>query len=175
MITARIPSLARRRPSPVPEFDSLIVPVRGDLAPTDRREDVGALVPVTIPGEKTSLLFGPSGWQVAGTSSWTMLEVSHRPARWAYLSGSGSKAVVRSVMFTRRIRSMLSSSLSCARMIPKWITSAGINIRGSTIRTRPRPRQAHGGGRLVRLRTGRECRQSEGVAASARRRRRLPV
>jgi len=33
--------------------------VSGDFAPTEIRADVGAAVPVTMPGAKTSLLFGP--------------------------------------------------------------------------------------------------------------------
>jgi hypothetical protein len=44
-----------------PAFDSLIPPVNGDFAPTEIRADVAAVVPVTIPGAKTSLLFGPRG------------------------------------------------------------------------------------------------------------------
>jgi len=70
------------------------------------RDDVGEVVPVTIPGENTTLLFGPSGWHVAGTSSWTMLDVSQRPALLLYFSGTGSNDAVRSVMSTRRIRSI---------------------------------------------------------------------
>jgi hypothetical protein len=58
---ARIPRRASRRPQPVPAFDSLIPPVSGDFPPTEMRDDVGDAVPVTIPGEKTTLLFGPKG------------------------------------------------------------------------------------------------------------------
>ena len=44
-----------------PELASFMVPVRGALAPTEIRPEVGALVPVTIPVEKVSLLAGPRG------------------------------------------------------------------------------------------------------------------
>ena len=45
----------------VPALASLIVPVSAPLPPTEMRELVGAAVPVTMPGAKTSLLLGPSG------------------------------------------------------------------------------------------------------------------
>src|SRR5512136_1551939 len=60
---------ATARAHEVPALDSLMPPVSGDLPPTETRADVGAAVPVNMPGEKTSLLLGPSGWHSGGTSS----------------------------------------------------------------------------------------------------------
>ena len=56
MTSALIRIEAKSWDQPEPAFDSFIVPVRGDLPPTETRADVEALVPVTIPGAKTSLL-----------------------------------------------------------------------------------------------------------------------
>ena len=44
-----------------PELASLIVPVRGDLPPIEIRPEVGALVPVTMPVAKVSLLLAAKG------------------------------------------------------------------------------------------------------------------
>jgi hypothetical protein len=46
---------ARPLAQDVPAFDSLMPPVKGDLAPTEIRDDVEAEVPVMIPGAKTTL------------------------------------------------------------------------------------------------------------------------
>jgi hypothetical protein len=64
--------------------------VRGDLAPTEIRADVGAGVPVIIAGEKTYFLFKPNGWHKGGTSSETIVDVSARPAKYLYASGNSS-------------------------------------------------------------------------------------
>ena len=72
----------------VPAFDSLMPPVSGDFPPTEMREDDGADVPVTKPGENTSLLFGPRGCASGGTSSAIKFDVSDRPASFLYFSGT---------------------------------------------------------------------------------------
>src|SRR5450830_1540600 len=78
-IRALILNRANRWPQRVPALASLIPPVSGDLPPTDSRAEVGAELPVTMPGEKISLLLGPRGWAVGGTSSAVRVLVSHRP------------------------------------------------------------------------------------------------
>ncbi len=77
----------------VPAFDSLMPPVRGDLPPTEMRPELGAVVPVTMPGAKTTLFDGPSGWQVGSTSSATRAEVRPRPPRQAYFSGASKRGL----------------------------------------------------------------------------------
>ena len=86
-----------------PALVSLMVPVRGDFPPTEMRALVGAAVPVTIPGAKTTLLLGPRGWQFGSTSSHTMLEVSQRPPLNLYFSGTSWYLTAQSFMLTRRI------------------------------------------------------------------------
>jgi len=73
-----------------PELDSLMVPVKGDFPPKDIRPEVGAAVPLTMPGARTSLLEELRGWQVGGTSSQTMAEVRPRPPHLTYFSGTSS-------------------------------------------------------------------------------------
>ena len=58
MMSALICSLARAGAQLLPALDSLIPPVRGDLAPAETRPDEGAVVPVVKPGAKMRLLFG---------------------------------------------------------------------------------------------------------------------
>ena len=58
---ALIPRRAISCGIPDPELVSLMPPVRGDFAPTEMRALVGAAVPVTIPGAKTTLLLDPRG------------------------------------------------------------------------------------------------------------------
>jgi hypothetical protein len=72
---------ARSRDQAVPALDSLIPPVRGDLAPAEMRLELGAAVPVTIPGQKASLLKGPRGWARGGTSAEMMEEDNPRPPK----------------------------------------------------------------------------------------------
>jgi hypothetical protein len=48
--SAEIPSRASFRATDPPEFDSLIVPVRGLFPPTERRPLLGRVVPAMIPG-----------------------------------------------------------------------------------------------------------------------------
>ncbi len=93
-ISALICILAREEAHPVPAFDSFMPLVSGDLAPIEILEAVGALVPVTNPGAKISLLSGPRGWQVAGTSSYTIVDVSPLPPRFLYDSGIPSSLYV---------------------------------------------------------------------------------
>jgi hypothetical protein len=85
--------------------------VRGDFAPTEIRADVGAGVPVTIPGENTNLLFDPNGWHKGGTSSATIVDVSARPAKYLYASGNFSTLYDWSFIFTRRIHILYSFGL----------------------------------------------------------------
>ena len=68
-VPRRWPRLPPILPAVPPAFDSLMPPVSGLLAPADRRPELAAAVPDSRPGAKTSLLFGPSGWQVGGTSA----------------------------------------------------------------------------------------------------------
>ena len=58
---------------PEPALASLIVPVSGDLAPTEMRAEVGAGVPVTKPGEKDELVVGAQGmarWAIPRRGRW---------------------------------------------------------------------------------------------------------
>ncbi len=61
MMIALIPRRASFWLNHVPAFDSLIVPVKGDFAPTEIRAEVGETVPLTIPEAITTLFFGPRG------------------------------------------------------------------------------------------------------------------
>ena len=47
-------------------------PVSGLLAPTDRRPPLGAEVPPSVPGAKTSLLPGPERIGVCGDLAYTI-------------------------------------------------------------------------------------------------------
>jgi hypothetical protein len=58
----------------------------------------------------TSLLNGPSGSQVAGTSSATMREESARPASRSYFAGSGSLVLCPVATLTRKMFFMAQSS-----------------------------------------------------------------
>ena len=58
---ARTPRRAMRWAKEPPALDSLMPPVRGDLAPTESRPDEPAGVPVRVPEAKTSLLNLPRG------------------------------------------------------------------------------------------------------------------
>src|SRR4030042_6061754 len=102
---------ARSAPQAEPALDSLIPPVRGDFAPTEIRADVGADVPVTIPGENTILLFIPRGWHKGGTSSAMIVDVSARPAKYLYASGNSSTLYDWSFILTRRIHILYSFGL----------------------------------------------------------------
>src|SRR5664279_5541822 len=101
MISALMPSHANSCAAVPPELLSLIPPVSGLLPPAERRPDWAAGVPVRRPGANTSLLFGPRGWQVGGTSAATMDEVNPRPPCAAHSAGTSSNLTVLSVMFTR--------------------------------------------------------------------------
>ena len=105
-ISALMPSLASILAAVPPALDSLMPPVSGLLAPAEMRPELAAAVPESRPGANTSLLLGPSAWQVGGTSAATMVEVRARPPKPAQAAGTGSMLVVRSVMLTRTIRSI---------------------------------------------------------------------
>jgi hypothetical protein len=90
-----------------PAFDSFMPPVRGLFAPTEIRPPFGAVVPPKSPGANTSLLSGPSGSALGGTSWNTMASVRARPVNVLYLSGTGTFFTDRSDMFTRRMLAML--------------------------------------------------------------------
>jgi len=72
--SAEIPSRASFRAADPPEFDSLIVPVRGLFPPTERRPLLGREVPAMIPGAKTTTFSGPRGSAFGGTSDATIAE-----------------------------------------------------------------------------------------------------
>src|SRR4030042_5217327 len=110
-IKALIFITARSSPQDEPAFDSLIPPVSGDFAPTEIRAAVGAGVPVTIPGEKTNLLFDPNGWHKGGTFSDTIVYVGARPAQYLYASGNFSSLYDWSFILTRRIHILYSFGL----------------------------------------------------------------
>ncbi len=109
MISALQPIFASLWAEVPPEFDSLMVPVSGLLAPAEIRPELEAAVPESKPGAKTSLFLGPKAWQVGGTSAATILDVSPRPPWPAQFSGTSSMDVERSVMFTRKILSAMVS------------------------------------------------------------------
>src|SRR5690554_124536 len=104
IMMAASPSRAIFCPERPPAFDSLIPPVSGLFAPKEVRPLLGAAgEPVTQPGAMTSLLCGPSGWQVGSTSSNMMCDVNPRPAQRAHFSGTSSYVAVRSVMLILKI------------------------------------------------------------------------
>src|SRR6266496_1512015 len=96
MTTALMPSTASCRATLPPELHSLMVPVSGLLQPTESRPALEAMVPVSSPGASTSLLLGPSGWQVGGTSAATIVEVRARPPKPSQALGAGSTVLLRS-------------------------------------------------------------------------------
>ena len=51
------------------------------LPPAETRALVGAAEPLTMPGDRISLLFGPRGWAIGGTSSEVNVLVNQRPDR----------------------------------------------------------------------------------------------
>ncbi|MBP1628865.1 MAG: hypothetical protein H6Q00_3340 [Holophagaceae bacterium] len=112
---ACISSLASIRAAVPPALDSLMPPVRGLLAPADKRPELAAEVPVSIPGAKTSLLFGPRGWQDGGTSWATTVEVRARPPNPAQESGTGPSRDASFVRSTRRMRRTGTSQLQMER------------------------------------------------------------
>jgi len=95
-----IPNRASFCAAKPPALLSLIPPVSGDLAPAESRPLFAAGDPDRMPGAKINLFAFPSAWQVAGTSSNTILDVSARPPRPAYASGTSSKPNVFSLVFT---------------------------------------------------------------------------
>jgi hypothetical protein len=107
--SAAIPSRASFRAADPPEFDSLIVPVRGLFPPTDRRPLLGRVVPAMIPGANTTTFSGPRGSAFGGTSDATIAEVRPRPPSPLYRPESSSNAlfpVVRSTCNILAIRSL---------------------------------------------------------------------
>ncbi len=95
-----------------PELLSLIPPVSGLFAPQDIRPDWAAAVPLSNPGAKTNLLLGPKAWQVGITSLATIVEVRALPPRPTHSAGTSSVVVVKLVMLTRKILSMVFVSVS---------------------------------------------------------------
>jgi hypothetical protein len=83
-------------------FDSFMAAVRGLLAPMEIRPELAATVPERRPGGMTSLLFGPGGWQVGGTSAAIIVEVRPRPPWPAQLSGTSSMLEARSPMLIEK-------------------------------------------------------------------------
>ena len=151
MVTPSLPTLRAYQPSPwgmpstiralmprraniwaavPPTLLSLMPPVSGLFAPADRRPELDAAVPDSRPGANTSLLLGPRAWQVGGTSFATMVEVRARPPRPAHSIGTSSMAVVRSVMFTRRILSMVGSPQGLGSVPDQGRRCAGSRRRG---------------------------------------------
>ena len=63
--------------------------------------NTGPRCAVRMPGAITSLFSAASGWQVGGTSSATMAEVSPRPPKSRYASPGSSERTVRSDKLTR--------------------------------------------------------------------------
>ena len=101
--SAEIPSRASFRAADPPEFDSLIVPVRGLFPPTERRPLLGREVPAMIPGAKTTTFSGPRGSAFGGTSDATIAEVRPRPPSPEYRCGISSQELFLDVRSTRRI------------------------------------------------------------------------
>ncbi len=91
---ATIPSFAREYATVPPTLLSLMPPVSGLFAPTERRPVFTKVVPVKYPGAKISLFSLPRGSVVAGTSLFTIIEVSARPPSIEYSSGTSSHSTV---------------------------------------------------------------------------------
>jgi len=89
-----------------PELDSLMPPVSGLLPPTDIRPELAAGVPDKVPGANTSLLLGPSGWQVGGTSAATTVLVKARPPKVTHSAGTASVVTFKTVISTLMILSI---------------------------------------------------------------------
>ncbi len=90
---AAYPSRAKSCAACPPAFASLIPPVRGLLQPTERRPDIAAMLPLSMPGAITSLLSSPSGWHSGGTSLDTIADVRALPPIPAYAPGGTSVAL----------------------------------------------------------------------------------
>src|SRR5680860_165547 len=99
--TPRRPSFWEACP---PTLDSLMPPVRGLLAPTDSREELGDVVPASNPGAMTSLLAIPSASVLGSTSLLMMAEVRALPPKATNSSGISSKATLPSETSTLKIR-----------------------------------------------------------------------
>ncbi len=100
MIMAVMPRCPRAAPVVPPALLSFIPPVKGLFAPMDTRLVLTRLVPLKTPGAMISLLSGPRGSHVGGTSALIIVEVSPLPPSPRYCCGTSFKLMDFSVMLT---------------------------------------------------------------------------
>ena len=117
-------------PSLVPALASLMPPVRGDLAAHgDAGRGRGGGAGDDARGED-QLVVGAQGMASGGTSSATMVVVSHRPPMGAYFSGVSSKLAVRSVMLTRNILDIIGKPPCAANSFIALIRGSSLVLWG---------------------------------------------